>query len=87
LTSRLRGLDTAEARIQRVSPEIRRFIDRVNAAHPIRTVFDWEGQPDFRALLNFMAEHGFRFAEFVEEHRVEGKLIFADAAFENQALT
>jgi FkbM family methyltransferase len=47
----------------------------------------YEGQPDFRALLNFMAAHGFRFVEFVEEHRTNGKLVFADAIFENERLT
>ncbi len=47
----------------------------------------YEGQPDFRALLNFMAGQGFHFVEFVDEHRADGKLIYADALFENERFT
>jgi len=43
----------------------------------------YEGQAEFRSLLNYFAERGFRFTEFVEERRLSphGKLIYADAAF------
>ena len=43
----------------------------------------YDGQPDFRELLNFMAEQGFRFLEFADERRLppSGKLIYADALF------
>jgi FkbM family methyltransferase len=48
----------------------------------------YEGQADFRTLLNFMAERGFRFVEFADERRLPplGKLIYADAIFVNERL-
>ena len=48
----------------------------------------YEGQTDFRALMDFLADHGFRFSEFLNERRVppEQKLVYADAAFLNTRL-
>ncbi len=43
----------------------------------------YEDQADFRRVLNFLAEQGFRFEELVDERRNpdNGSLLYADAAF------
>ena len=48
----------------------------------------YEGQADFRELLNFMADQGFRFIEFADERRLPplGKLVYADGVFLNEQL-
>jgi len=48
----------------------------------------YEGQADFRMLLNFLAERGFRFVEFADERHLPplGSLVYADAVFVNEAL-
>ncbi|MBI3881373.1 MAG: FkbM family methyltransferase [Verrucomicrobia bacterium] len=48
----------------------------------------YEGQADFRTLLNFMAEHGFRFLEFADERRWQplNQVVYADAVFVKQDL-
>jgi FkbM family methyltransferase len=48
----------------------------------------YEGQADFRTLLNFMSERNFRFVEFADERRLPplAKLIYADAIFVNEQL-
>ena len=48
----------------------------------------YEGQADFRELLNFMAERGFRFVEFADERRLPpvGKMVYADGVFVNDQL-
>lgn len=48
----------------------------------------YEGQADFRDLLNFMADQDFRFIEFADERRLPplGKLVYADGVFLNEQL-
>ena len=42
----------------------------------------YEGQADFRSLINMLADAGFRFVEFLHVHRnAEGRLLYADGAF------
>jgi len=47
----------------------------------------YEGQSDFRTMVNFMHELNFDFLEFADESRSKetGALIYADAAFVNRA--
>jgi FkbM family methyltransferase len=48
----------------------------------------YENQTDFLDLQNFLAEHGFRFAEFADERRLndEQRLVYADAVFVKKEL-
>jgi FkbM family methyltransferase len=43
----------------------------------------YEGQPDFRAVMNFLAERGFTFVDFADERRLgpDRDLVYADAIF------
>jgi FkbM family methyltransferase len=43
----------------------------------------YEGQADFREMLNFLAERGFRFLEFADERRLapHNQMVYADAVF------
>lgn len=42
----------------------------------------YEGQADFRSVLNALGDAGFRFFEFVSVHRIpEGRAIYGDAVF------
>ena len=49
----------------------------------------YAGQMDYRELLNFMAERGFRFVEFAAERRLPplGKMVYSDAIFVNERLS
>lgn len=48
----------------------------------------YSGQADFPVLMDFLAEHGFRFLEFAEERRLPplGRLVYADAVFVKEGL-
>jgi FkbM family methyltransferase len=61
----------------------RRALESI-AAIQAEIIFEpfYEGQADFRSLINMLADAGFRFVEFLHVHRnAEGRLLYADGAF------